>query len=572
MRINKQWLIIAIVLFSLMLMGNYKTTMAESPGGAYQSKPEAPNSEDARIGYIEGISFEKDRGKERISISVSKQPVLKIENQSNNSILIKLENMLLRENLLQPLGEGQMDNVTRVIPYQDSEAGKQLAIIKTEIKQRVPYSVNREGQIIHLDFNLANISPAKEVSSAAPRKSPQKEIMIATNSNNDQGSDAKLNLSHNISVDFQDANIKSVLRLFAETGGMSIVSGDDVKGTVTVSMKRIPWDQAFDTILQINGLIQKQEGNVITVMTLDRFKKDEANRKSGEEERRKTEEDRRKAEQAILIEQGQLRQVNIEAKIVEASEDFLRQLGVQWGAGVMSNVGAYPYGVLGGTNPATTTGGLSTTLPNGIGLTNSNLAVNFPLFATAPTVGVIIGGANAVLSAQISALETNNQGQIISSPKVTTMDNVKATIKQGEEIPYTTFDDKGNALVNFKEALLKLEVTPKITAENKISMTIKATNDRGNYARAADLKGNVPIIKNEVDSTVVVQDGETIVIGGVLRTEDTTGTVGIPWLSNIPVLGWLFKTETVTKTKRHLLIFVTPKIVESDRPVNKARG
>jgi type IV pilus assembly protein PilQ len=144
------------------------------------------------------------------------------------------------------------------------------------------------------------------------------------------------------------------------------------------------------------------------------------------------------------------------------------------------------------------------------------------------------------------------------------MDGVKATIKQGDEVPYVT-PGTGNTppTVSFKEALLRLDVKPKITEEGKISMEIKATNDVPNYALAATLLGNPPIRKNEIESTVVINDGDTIVIGGITRSEDDLAVSGLPWLQKIPVLGWLFKTENVTKNKRQLLIFVTPKILKS---------
>ncbi|MBN1380707.1 MAG: secretin and TonB N-terminal domain-containing protein [Deltaproteobacteria bacterium] len=544
MRLHIKWLMIVLAIFSLVLMENHQSAIAEST-----------TQQDVGIGYVEDITFEKMVGKERIAISVSKQPVLKIESPKANSVIMTLENMVLANDLKRPLGEGLMKNIIKVLPYENTTNGNQAVVLETETKQRAPYSVKQENRSIFLDFNISAASPVGEESpiTSAMNRPEKKEPDTASPSDNAPAVDQE----RKITIDFQNADIKSVLRLLAETGNVNIVSGDDVKGAVTVSMKRIPWSQALDTVLAIKSLTKKQEGNVITVMTLSRFKKDEADRKAAEDEFKKT-------QQAELIEKGKLRQVSIEAKIVEASEDFVRNLGVHWGVANASSIGSTPYGVVAGTNPEV---GATTTLPNDIGLTASNLAINFPSTITAgtPGIGFIVGGTKAVLDAQLSALETNNQGQIISSPKVTTMDNVKATIKQGEEIPYTTVDNEGNPTVSFKDALLKLEVTPKITEDNKISMTILASNDRGNYARVTELQGNVPIVKNEVNSTVVVRDGDTIVIGGVLKTEDTKGTSGVPWLSKIPILGWLFKTESITKTKRHLLIFVTPKIIQDNR-------
>jgi len=151
---------------------------------------------------------------------------------------------------------------------------------------------------------------------------------------------------------------------------------------------------------------------------------------------------------------------------------------------------------------------------------------------------------------------------VISSPKVVTMDNVKAVIKQGDEVPYVTPGAVGQpATVTFKEAVLRLEVKPKITEEGKISMEIKATNDTPDYAQGAKLQGNPPIRKNEVESKISVQDGDTVVIGGVSREQEDKTVSGLPWVQKIPVLGWLFKTENVKKQKRQLLIFITPKIL-----------
>jgi type IV pilus assembly protein PilQ len=144
------------------------------------------------------------------------------------------------------------------------------------------------------------------------------------------------------------------------------------------------------------------------------------------------------------------------------------------------------------------------------------------------------------------------------------MDNVKATIKQGQEIPYVTIDKDGNRSITFKEAVLKLDVKPKITPDGTISMEIKATNDAADYAQGILLGGNPPINKSEVESKIVVRDGDTIVIGGILKTSDQRNESGVPWFMKIPVLGWLFKTEGVTKQRRQLMVFITPKIIAKE--------
>jgi type IV pilus assembly protein PilQ len=174
-------------------------------------------------------------------------------------------------------------------------------------------------------------------------------------------------------------------------------------------------------------------------------------------------------------------------------------------------------------------------------------AVNFPAAIASPTIGLVFGGAHGFLETQLAALETNGTGKLISSPKVVTMEGIKAVIKQGVEVPYVTpASGTSPATVSFKEALLKLEVTPKITDEGKISMEITASNNSPDYQN--EVLGNPPIKMSEVESKVVISDGETVVVGGVMITDETTQVSGLPWLQKVPVLGWLFKTEDKQKT------------------------
>jgi type IV pilus assembly protein PilQ len=374
-----------------------------------------------------------------------------------------------------------------------------------------------------------------------------------------------------ISLDFQEADIKSVLRLMAEYGNISIVTSDDVKGTVTLSMKNVPWKQALDTILEVNSLTKKQTDNIITVTTLERKKKDEADRVKAADDQNKADDERKAREQKMLAEKGLLKQVLIEAKIVEATEDFVRSIGVQWGFGNQQKVsgGTYGLGLTGGSNTSPTNA-KTQSYPPEIGFTDPSTsksltmaAVNFPAAIASPTIGLVFGGATGFLETQLAALETNSTGKIISAPKVVTMEGIKAIIKQGAEVPYTTpASGTSPATVSFKEALLSLEVTPKITDEGKISMEIKASNDSPDYQN--EVQGNPPIKKSEVESKVVISDGDTVVIGGIMATQEDKSVSGWPWLQKIPVLGWLFKTENTDTHKKQLLIFVTPRILKGD--------
>lgn len=525
----------------------------------------------ADVGYLESVILEKSPGKERIELVVSLQPVVTVDTQTNNILLVKLEDMFLPEGLRRVFSGTESGNIAHVTPAQQTMEGKQWIYLTVDLKQAVPFAIKQEGKNIYIDFNVSSL-PARKTVSAKANGGVAEQGATPVKKDNGKGYTDRL-----ISLDFQDADIKSVLRLMAEYANVSIVSGEDVKGNVTLTMKNVPWEQALDTILEVNGLTKKQAGDIISVMTLEKKKKDQGDKIKAEEEQRKAEDQRKERELKNMAEKGLLRQIMIEAKIVEATDEFIRNIGVQWGFGNKQSMsgGTYGLGLAGGTSTSAARP-YNQSYPSQIGVAPTGTtmaAVNFPSPATlaGPAIGLVFGGASGFLEAQLAALESNTSGRVISSPKVVTMDNVKATIKQGADVPYVTPQSGTSpATVTFKEAVLKLEVKPKITSEGKISMQIKASNDTPDYAQGERLQGNPPINKNEVESTVVIPDGSTVVIGGIVKTQDDTSVAGVPWLQKIPVLGWLFKTDTVKKSKKQLFIFVTPKIITGDLPVEYA--
>ena len=530
--------------------------------GADQSNAPGAKNETANVGYLENILFERLSGRERVILVVSQHPAIAPPSlQADNSLLIRLENLYAPDNLREPLRGIQSINVTGVRTEQRTAQGKPSVYLKINLKESTPYSIRPEGNKIIIDFNISALE-AKLAASQGPYRDVSAggggEIKKPARSEA-----VKRYTDRVISVDFQDAEIRSVLRLMAEYGNISIISGDDVKGNVTLTMKSVPWEQVLNSILDIKGLVKKQVGDVITVMTLAKQKKDEADKKAVEEDKRKAEDERKAREQQSDIEKGKLRQIMIETKIVEASDDFVRNLGIQWGGGNSQNIaGAYGLGMSGATNPLTQTGAYKYPFPAEINPAMTMAAVNMPANILGPTLGLVFGGARGFIEAQLSALEKTTQGKIISSPRVVTMDNVKAMIKQGEEVPYVTPSTTTSPpTISFKDALLRLEVKPKITDDNRISMDIKASNDRADYTKVNAANPNPPILKNEVESKVVVRDGDTVVIGGISKVDESKITAGVPWFYKIPVLGWLFKTENIDIKKRQLLIFITPRIL-----------
>jgi type IV pilus assembly protein PilQ len=586
--------LLKIFLVFIIIVWTFTYISGASLAAATADKNEAPeNKEEAvvtNVGHLENVLFAKLSGKERINLVVSQQPVIDVKSKINGSFLIKLENMSVPENLCRPLGEGELNNIISVTPSQQIIEGKQWVYLTIDIKKIVPYAIRQEGENLLIDFNVSSLVEKKI--SNSPKITAKKKVVARVSAETAKNRDdvtknevrevtpvkketLKRYTDQIISLDFQEADIKSVLRLMAEYGNVSIVTSDDVKGTVTLSMKNVPWKQALDTILDVNSLTKKQIDNIITVTTLERKKKDEADRVKASDDQNKADDERKAREQKMLAEKGLLKQVLIEAKIVEATEDFVRTIGVQWGFGNQQKVngGTYGLGLVGGSNTlptSSTTNQYTQSYPSQIGITNpttgtslSMAAVNFPAAVASPAIGLVFGGATGFLETQLAALETNSTGKVISAPKVVTMEGIKAIIKQGAEIPYTTpASGTSPATVSFKEALLSLEVTPKITDEGKISMEIKASNDSPDYQN--EVQGNPPINKSEVESKIVISDGDTVVIGGIMATNEVKSVSGWPWLQQIPVLGWLFKTEDVESHKKQLLIFVTPRILKGD--------
>ncbi|MGZ3598047.1 MAG: hypothetical protein ACXU9E_09075, partial [Syntrophales bacterium] len=312
------------------------------------------SAQGADFGNLENITLDRINGKERVTLVLSKRSGVAIESLGTNGLLVKMAKVFVPEELKRTLGEGKLSNIVSVVPSQKTVEGEQWALIAISLRERVPYKVNQVGQNIQIDFDVRSLAArapvvekkAAEIPQEIQRAEVTKEDMAQRQAKTPYGGPA-------ISLDLQDANIKTVFRLLSEVGGVTIVSGDDVKGNVTLYMKKVPWNQALDTILDVQGLVKKQMGDVISVMTVEKMKKDEADRRAGEEDRLKAEAIAKKAEQDRMEERGRLRQISIEAKIVEAQDDFIRNIGVQWGGAYYGNVGSYPYALTAGTNPGT---------------------------------------------------------------------------------------------------------------------------------------------------------------------------------------------------------------------------
>ncbi len=512
-----------------------------------RSSAEEQTLQEADVACVRNVFLERIDGRERMSILLSHPPDFTVSRESETQVLISLKGVSLPDAVEREYRADGLRNLRKVVLYDKITERAREVGARVTLRKMVPYRYLKEGSRVVVDFDVSAFShaPASDGGPAIPppvvRKGPLPkgagDGRIAARNSQYTGEE--------VSLDFQDADIKSVFRLLSEISGFSIVAGPAVKAEVTIHMKNVPWDQALDAVLETNGLGKKESGRVITILPIEELKKAEEEQKAKD------------------VDEGRLNQISIEAKIVEVTTTFAQELGIRWGAGLQS--GNFAGGI------GSSSSGTVTTIPggSGVGLTGSNVAVNFPSAAAAatPAIGLLYGTSKMILDARLSALENNGEGKIISSPKVTTLDSVTATIKQGEEIPYTVTDTDGKQTTEFKEATLKLEVTPKITSEGKISIKVNASNDYADWETdpATGLRIETPPINtSSVESTVVVRDGDTIVIGGVYKETAIDSVTGVPVLSRIPILGWLFKYKTVSNEKRELLIFVTPRVIPEE--------
>jgi type IV pilus assembly protein PilQ len=443
------------------------------------------------------------------------------------------------------------------------------------------------------------------------------QVAPGDDKNRDQGNRAAAVGGRRIDLDLKDADIHDVLRLLADVGKVNVVTADNVTGSVTIRMRSVPWDQALDTVLQAKGLGMVRKGNLIRVAPIADLNKERelalARRKSEFElaplETRLIPisyagatdmQDRAKEllsprgsiavdgrtnvliarditgnlnqiEELIRALDTQTPQVLIEARIVEANSTFTREIGIQWGGDATfsqatgNDTGiAFPnsIGIAGGASPdASNTAGLN---PNASQLQNPNFAVNLPA-----AVGSGSGGAlgftfgsidqNFNLNVRLSALEANGMGRIISSPRVLTLDNRTARISSGTLIPFSQVGAQGVQTV-FQEAKLQLLVTPHVTSDASVALKVKVNRDEPDFSRLS-ARGDPTILKREVETELLLQDGHTAVIGGIYTRNSTRNVSQVPLLGDIPILGVLFQKRSSQDNRTELVVFVTPRIV-----------
>jgi type IV pilus assembly protein PilQ len=406
-----------------------------------------------------------------------------------------------------------------------------------------------------------------------------------------------------VSLDFQGADLRAVLRTFSEISSLNIVIDPAVTGSVDVALKDVPWDQALDIILRANKLGYIVDGTIVRIAPLSVLADEETARRKLSDEQALAGEIRvltktlsyAKAEEVkplllksalsprgnvevdgrtntlIITDLGERLttavdllntldkaqpQVEIEARIVQVNKNFQRSLGVQWGFNATASPALGNQTGLAFPNSASLTGAQGGSI-NGI-----PTAVNLPANAPNSGVGLQLGSVNGSfnLDVALTALETSGNGRVLSTPRVSTQNNVEAEIKQGTQIPIQTVANN-TVTVSFKDAALVLKVTPQITAANTVIMKISLENGQADFTKAVN--GIPPINTQAANTSVLVNDGQTTVIGGIYLSNEQYQTDRTPGLGRIPILKWLFQRETSIDNSTELLIFITPRIVKT---------
>jgi type IV pilus assembly protein PilQ len=424
-----------------------------------------------------------------------------------------------------------------------------------------------------------------------------------------------------LTLNFQDIETRAVLQLLADVSGRNIVVSDTVQGNVTLRLQSVPWDQALDIVLATKGLDKRENGNVMIIAPADeiaaREKADLESRKDIQELEPLVSEYLQvnyakasdlaeliqgKSKNSLLSDRGSVaidertntllvqdtatriadirrlvttldipvRQVLIESRIVVVRDNFSRELGVRWGVTAVNDHSDGLIAVTGdanGTDTIVTSGidNINTTgtpFPVEIPALDDRFNVNLPVASPAGSLAVALLDDDFLVDLELSALQAEGRGEVISSPRVITANQKEASIRQGVEIPYQEAASSGATTTQFKEAVLSLTVTPLITPDDRIIMDLQVTKDSVGEIVTNERGGQVPSIDTRaVETQVLVDNGQTVVLGGIYETEQGEDYRKVPFLGDIPLIGYLFRSTSRTSNKSELLIFVTPKIL-----------
>lgn len=556
-----------------------------APVGAAAPAPAAT----VRGNQLKNIDFRRgERGEGRVVVDLSSSAVVADISEEAGKIVVEFLATTLPEQL-----ERRLNVVDFATP---------VNTVDTFVRgNNVRMEINATGSFQHLAYQAGDTLTV--------------EVQPVTKEEEDAARKAKEEYTgEKLSLNFQNIEVRAVLQLLADFTGLNLVTSDTVKGNITLRLKNVPWDQALDIILKARGLGMRQTGNVVMIAPNEELAAREKLELEAQKQLRELaplmsdsiQVNYAKAadlaallkskENSLVSETGSItidertnkllvkdtaenltairrlvteldvpvRQVLIESRIVLASDNFNKELGVRFGVSNVNTV-ADTSNITSGSLDATTQiiNGETVTAPERY---NVNLPVT-NLANTAGTLGLAMARLpfGTLVELELSAAQAEGQTEVVSSPRVITSNQKEATIEQGVEIPYQKASSSGATTVEFKKAVLSLKVTPQITPDDRINMDLKVNKDRPDYSRS--ILGVPPLDTQNVTTQVLVDNGETIVLGGVFEQNKQNQVNRVPFFSDLPLIGALFRSKYNKDEKSELLIFVTPKILKDTSAV-----
>ncbi|WP_412755815.1 type IV pilus secretin PilQ [Legionella bozemanae] len=533
--------------------------------------------------------IERQGGRAIVDVSSTTVPI-EVE-EHDKEILVKFLNTKVPQNLRKRFDVSDFRSPVQIVTFQQKGKNAHMRLAGTGAFGQYVYQVNKQFMV--------------DVFPLTPEEAQQAKLK------------KKVFSGRRISLNFQNISIRAVLQLLADFTGINIVVSDKVQGNITLRLNNIPWDQALDIILTTQGLVKRQTGNVMLIDYKASFDKMEAEELKTQRAIQKLEPVRSELIQinyakatdlAILIKDKQnsllsekgrvsvdtrtntiwiqdsgtrinevrelikqldvpVKQVLIEARIVEVTKDFAQDLGIRWGVSKPTHLS----GTLAGANQLTQGVAPANVVPFTDRL-NLDLVAAPVMGATPASIGIALAqlGDNILLDLELSALESEGLAELISSPRLITANQQSAVIDSGQEIPYQEATSSGATAVAFKKAVLSLKVTPQITPDSKILMELKINQDTA--LPNLTFNGVPAIATKEIQTNVLVSNGQTIVLGGIYQQDKSKTITRVPFLGQLPVVGNLFKNTQIALKNDELLIFITPKIITNSLSITTIEG
>ncbi len=540
---------------------------------------------------IEGIDFRRgDGGVGRILVDLSDPSIVADLREEGGKIVLDFLDASLPERFMRKFDV--TDFATPVKMFEVTANGDNVHMVITPT-----------GDYEHLAYQANNLFAIEfRPLSSAEKEKLQKERLVYS--------------GERLSLNFQEIEVRAVLQLLADFTDMNLVTSDSVTGSITLRLQNVPWDQALDIILKAKGLSMRKNDNVIMVAPTEEIaarEKLELESKQQIEELAPLRSEyiqinyakagdiaallKTEGNQLLTPQRGNVtvdartntllvrdtsakledisrlikkldipvRQVLVESRVVIANDDFAKDIGVRFGfnSTYTEKVGGNEIAV-GGAIPGGATGYDSGQFMGVDAPQTDGLLVNLPanISSGGAAVDLLVGKIGSfLLQLELSAMQSEGKGEIISSPRLITSDRHKATIKAGVEIPYQENAGFGSTTVSFKEAVLQLDVTPQITPDDHVIMDLKINKDNADFSRA--VLGTPPVDTRSIETSVLVDNGETVVLGGVFERTRSKSTERIPFFGDLPYVGFLFKQQAEQDENSELLIFVTPKILKA---------